>query len=109
MGWFNKIPEKDDIIFANIPEDKNNKTQLSGNHPIVVVSSDNQNVKVIGCTSNPKAEKYGAVRIETENNNLKKNTYAKVEQGLRNIQISDLTSNVVDKVKNGNEIRGKIK
>jgi hypothetical protein len=46
MGWFNwdnKTLENDDIVFANLPQDNQKATQLKGNHPVVIISADNDN------------------------------------------------------------------
>jgi hypothetical protein len=88
--WFTLVKEGD-VINAYIPKDNINPCNLNGEHPVVVISIDREQgtLQVIGCTSNPKYQKYGAIEIVTEPA-MPKVTYARVDQGIRVICKSDI-------------------
>lgn len=108
MGWFSNA-KKDYVYEADIPEDKDKPSKLRGRHPVIIDSVDGDKAKVIGCSSNAKTERYGAVKVETENNKFSKDTYAQCHQGLTEISEKDVIRNRNDKVTNGDQIRSKLK
>jgi PemK-like, MazF-like toxin of type II toxin-antitoxin system len=111
MGWWSRKPEKDDIYIANLPD--NNENKLSGVHPVIVeeVNKDNTVLKVIGCTSKEyQAKKFNAPEVKTKSNGLDQISYARADQGLRELSDKDFANKrLVDKVLNSEEVRKKLK
>jgi mRNA-degrading endonuclease toxin of MazEF toxin-antitoxin module len=89
MNWLSSIKEGD-ILNVFLPRNSD-PCKLSGEHPAVVISIDiiQETLTVVGCTSNSKYQKYGAVRIESTPA-MPAITYARTDQGIRVITVEDI-------------------
>jgi hypothetical protein len=103
MGWFNNKPKEGDIHNTILPEEGK---KLNGKHPVIIESNNKDDTcNVIGCSSKYHPE-LKDVKVNSTPK-MYKDTYARVEDGVREMG-TDKLLNKIGSCNNLKNIRRKL-